>query len=168
MIDDSVGTDEVTVDLVVDGRPVHVTVDADLTLLDVLREELGLTAVRAGCRNGDCGTCTAMVDDRCVKTCLMLAARVDGGRVDTIAGLADDDGVLSPVQRAFMEQYAFQCGFCLPGMLLASTDLLKRNPDPSTEAVRDALSGNLCRCTGYTNAVRAVKRAVEMIGQPPR
>lgn len=168
MTDDVVGADTVTVDLVVDGRPVHLTVDADLTLLDVLREELGLTEVRAGCRNGDCGTCTAVVDDRCVKTCLMLAARVDGGRVGTLAGLADDDGEPSPVQRAFMEQYAFQCGFCLPGMLLVATDLLDRNPDPSTEVIRDALSGNLCRCTGYTNAVRAVRRAVEIGRQSPR
>lgn len=166
MADDVVGADTVAVDLAVDGRPVHLTVDADLTLLDVLREELGMTEVRAGCRNGDCGTCTAFVDDRCVKTCLLLAARVDGCRVDTLAGLADDDEP-SPVQRAFMEEYAFQCGFCLPGMLLSATDLLARNPDPSTAEIRNALSGNLCRCTGYTNAVRAVKRAVE-IGQPPR
>lgn len=167
MTDDAVGADTVTVGLVVDGRSVHLTVDADLTLLDVLREELGLTEVRAGCRNGDCGTCTAVVDGRCVKTCLLLAARVDGGRVDTLASLADD-GAPSPLQHAFMAEYAFQCGFCLPGMLLSATDLLDRNPDPSTEAIRDALSGNLCRCTGYTNAVRAVQRVVEMSRQPPR
>ena len=166
MTDDVVGTDSVTVDVVVDGRPVHLVVDADLTVLDVLREELGRTEVRAGCRNGDCGTCTAVVDGRCVKTCLQLAARLDGARVDTLASLADDDEP-SPVQQAFMEEYAFQCGFCLPGMLLSATDLLARTPDPSTAEIRNALSGNLCRCTGYTNAVRAVKRAVE-IGQPPR
>lgn len=167
MTDDIVGAESTTITMLVDGRPVHLTVDADLTLLDVLREELGLTEVRAGCRNGDCGTCSAVVDGRCVKTCLLLAARVDGGRVDTIAGLADDDEP-HPVQRAFMEEYAFQCGFCLPGMLLSAADLLDRNPDPSTAAIRDALSGNLCRCTGYTNAVRAVKRAVEMGRRPPR
>lgn len=165
--DDSVGAESVSIDMLVDGRAVHLTVDADLTLLDVLREEIGLTEVRAGCRNGDCGTCTAVVDGRCVKTCLVLAARVDGGRVDTLACLANGDEP-NPVQRAFMEEFAFQCGFCLPGMLLSATDLLDRNPDPCTADIRDALSGNLCRCTGYTNAVRAVKRAVEIGRRPPR
>lgn len=167
MTEDVIGAETVTIDLLVDGRQVHLTVDADLTLLDVLREELGLNEVRAGCRNGDCGTCTAVVDGRCVKTCLLLAARIDGARVDTIASLADDDEP-NPVQRAFMEEYAFQCGFCLPGMLLSATDLLDRDPHPADASIRNALSGNLCRCTGYTNAVRAVKRAIEIGYQPPR
>lgn len=167
MTEDVVGAENVSIDMLIDGSRVHLTVDADLTVLDVLREHLGLTEVRAGCRNGDCGTCTAVVDGRCVKTCLLLAARVDGARVETLTSLGDDEEP-SPLQRAFMEEYAFQCGFCLPGMLLSATDLLDRNPDPSTNAIRDALSGNLCRCTGYTNAVRAVKRAVESSRQPPR
>lgn len=159
-------SDMVDIHVEVDGSPAHLTVDADLTLLDVLREELGRTEVRAGCRNGDCGTCTAVVDGRCVKTCLILAGRADGARVQTIAGLADGDQP-GPVQQAFMEQYGFQCGFCLPGMLLVATDLLDREPHPSVAAIRDALSGNLCRCTGYTNAVRAVQRAAELRDQPP-
>ncbi|MDV3128418.1 (2Fe-2S)-binding protein [Mycobacterium sp. 21AC1] len=160
-----VGVDAVTVDLTVDRKHVRVTVAADLTLLDVLREELGLTGVRAGCRNGDCGVCTAMVDGRCVKTCLTLAGRADGATVQTIAALAD--GVEpNPVQQAFAELYGFQCGFCLPGMLLSATDLLDRNPDPSVAQIREALSGNLCRCTGYVNAVRAVIRAAQL-RRPP-
>jgi carbon-monoxide dehydrogenase small subunit len=160
-----VGVDAVTIGMHVDGRAVRLTVDADMTVLDVLREQLGLTEVRAGCRNGDCGTCTAVVNGQCVKTCLMLAGRVDGARVETIASLAHGEEP-SPVQRAFMEEYGFQCGFCLPGMLLSATDLLDRDPDPSAEQIRDTLSGNLCRCTGYVNMVRAVQRAAKLRNPP--
>lgn len=166
MSDGVVAADTVTVELTVDGTDARLTVAADLTLLDVLREELGSTAVRAGCRNGDCGVCTAMVDGRCVKTCLILAGRADGATVQTIAALADG-AEPSPVQQAFAEEYGFQCGFCLPGMLLSATDLLDRNPDPSAAQIREALSGNLCRCTGYVNAVRAVTRAAELRRLPP-
>ncbi|GAB3588327.1 (2Fe-2S)-binding protein [Amycolatopsis endophytica] len=150
-----------SVELEVDGRTGVVTVEQDTTLVDVLREEFGSTAVRAGCRNGDCGTCTALVDGRCVKTCLVLAGRADGASVTTIASLGTAEHP-SRVQRAFMEEYAFQCGFCLPGMLLAAEVLLAREDDPSDAQIRDALSGNLCRCTGYVNAVRAVRRAAEL------
>jgi carbon-monoxide dehydrogenase small subunit len=167
MRDQPTADDFVAIDLHVDGKDVRLTVAADLTLLDVLREEIGLATVRAGCRNGDCGACTAMVDGRCVKTCLMLGARADGATVQTIADLADGDEP-SPVQRAFMEQYGFQCGFCLPGMLLSATDLLDRNPEPCAAQIREALSGNLCRCTGYANAVRAVERAAELRRRQPR
>ncbi|MET0457383.1 MAG: (2Fe-2S)-binding protein [Mycobacterium sp.] len=165
MSENVASSDSVTIALHVDGRAVRLTVDADMTVLDVLREQLGLTGVRAGCRNGDCGTCTAVVGGQCVKTCLMLAGRVDGARVQTIASLADGDDP-SPVQRAFMEEYGFQCGFCLPGMLLSTTDLLDRNSDPSAEQIRDTLSGNLCRCTGYVNMVRAVQRAAKLRNPP--
>ena len=165
MGDDAVTADRVALVFEVDGRAVELVVGADLTVLDVLRDEVGLTTVRAGCRNGDCGTCTAVVDGQCVKTCLMLAGRLDGTTVTTIGDLADGDQP-SAVQRAFMEQYGFQCGFCLPGMLLSATDLLERDRQPSTSAIRDALSGNLCRCTGYVNAVRAVQRAAELRNQP--
>ena len=159
--------DAITIALHVDGMDERLTVSADLTLLDVLREELGLTEVRVGCRNGDCGACTAIVDGRCVKTCLILAGRADGTRVETIAHLADGDEP-SPIQQAFMEQYGFQCGFCLPGMLLSATDLLDRTPEPSVAQIRDTLSGNLCRCTGYVNVVRAVGRAAELRRQQAR
>ena len=144
--------------LQVDGVAVEVDADPEDTLVDVLREDLGSTAVRAGCRNGDCGTCTAIVDGRCVKTCLVLAGRVDGARVDTLAGLATETDP-HPVQEAFMVEYAFQCGFCLPGMILSAVTLLDANPSPADAEIRAALSGNLCRCTGYANAVRAVRRA---------
>ncbi|RSD10226.1 (2Fe-2S)-binding protein [Amycolatopsis eburnea] len=152
--------DAVTITLEVDGRAETVTVDADTTLVDLLREKFGSTAVRAGCRNGDCGACTAVVDDRCLKTCLVLAGRADGTSVTTIANLGTEEQP-SPVQRAFMAEYAFQCGFCLPGMLLAAEGLLARTKNPSDAEIRDALSGNLCRCTGYVNVVRAVRRAAE-------
>jgi carbon-monoxide dehydrogenase small subunit len=144
--------------LQVDGVAVLVDADPEDTLVDVLREDLGSTAVRAGCRNGDCGTCTAIVDGRCVKTCLMLAGRADGARIDTLSGLGTEANP-HPVQQAFMDEYAFQCGFCLPGMILSAVTLLDANPSPTGAEIRDALSGNLCRCTGYVNAVRAVRRA---------
>jgi carbon-monoxide dehydrogenase small subunit len=142
----------------VDGVIVQVDPDPEDTLVDVLREELGVTAVRAGCRNGDCGTCTAIVDGRCVKTCLVLAGRADGARVDTLSGLGTEADP-HPVQEAFMVEYAFQCGFCLPGMILSAVTLLEHDPSPTDAEIRDALSGNLCRCTGYANAIRAVRRA---------
>lgn len=144
--------------LQVDGVAVQVDADPEDTLVDVLREDLGSTAVRAGCRNGDCGTCTAIVDGRCVKTCLVLAGRADGARIDTLAGLGTEADP-HPAQEAFMAEYAFQCGFCLPGMILSAVTLLDGNPSPTDAEIRDALSGNLCRCTGYANAVRAVRRA---------
>ncbi|MFJ6075993.1 (2Fe-2S)-binding protein [Streptomyces sp. NPDC093065] len=128
------------------------------TLVDSLREGCGVAGVRVGCRNGDCGSCTAMVDDACVKTCLMLAGRAHGSEVVTLEGL----GSLSrphPVQTAFMEHYAFQCGFCLPGMVFSTISLLARTPHPDEAEIRDALSGNLCRCTGYENIVKAVRHA---------
>jgi carbon-monoxide dehydrogenase small subunit len=153
--------DRLDLTLRLNGRPIGVTVDGDATLVDVLREDLGVTGARIGCRNGDCGVCTALVDDRCVKTCLVLAARADGATVETLEGLGDEDDP-TPVQQAFMECYAFQCGFCLPGMVFAATALLDRDPAPDDARIRDALSGNLCRCTGYHNLVRAVHRAAEL------
>jgi carbon-monoxide dehydrogenase small subunit len=143
------------------GHAVDVTVDGDATLVDVLRESLGVTGIRIGCRNGDCGVCTAVVDGRCVKTCLVLAARADGAAVETLESVGDEKDP-SPVQQAFMECYAFQCGFCLPGMVFAATALLDREPDPDDAEIRDALSGNLCRCTGYHNFVTGVRRAAEL------
>ncbi|MEQ3554391.1 (2Fe-2S)-binding protein [Pseudonocardia nematodicida] len=150
--------------LTVDGITTDTGVDDDETLVDVLRDRLGSTAVRAGCRNGDCGTCTAVVDGTHLKTCLVPAARADGTTVGTLAG--DGSGRwVAPLRRAFMQEYAFQCGFCLPGMILSAAALLDRDPHPDDAAIRDALSGNLCRCTGYVNAVRAV-RAVRSVGAP--
>ncbi|MDL5160514.1 (2Fe-2S)-binding protein [Actinomycetospora termitidis] len=144
--------------LQVDGAHVQIDPDPEDTLVDVLRDELGSTAVRVGCRNGDCGTCTALVDGQCVKTCLVLAGRAEGARVETLASLGTETNP-HPVQEAFLAEYAFQCGFCLPGMILSAVTLLADTPSPSDAEIRNALSGNLCRCTGYVNAVRAVRRA---------
>ena len=153
--------ERVALTLNLNGSRVSATIDGDATLVDVLREDLGVTGVRIGCRNGDCGACTALVDGRCVKTCVVLAARADGVAVETLESLGDEEDP-SPVQQAFMECYSFQCGFCLPGMVFAATALLDREPDPDDAQIRDALSGNLCRCTGYHNFIRGVHRAAEL------
>lgn len=152
------------VDLHLNGKPVCATVENTATLVDVLRDEFGAKGVRAGCRNGDCGTCTALVGRDCVKTCLVLAGRASGHDVRTIEGLGTEENP-SAVQQAFMECYSFQCGFCLPGMILSATALLERVPEPTEAEIRDTLSGNLCRCTGYENFVRGVQRASQIMNE---
>ncbi|GAA2533002.1 (2Fe-2S)-binding protein [Streptomyces levis] len=155
-------SEEVTFTL--NGEPARAGIDGAETLVDSLRGSCGVAGVRVGCRNGDCGSCTAMVDDECVKTCLMLAGRARGSEIVTLEGLGTLDRP-HPVQIAFMEQYAFQCGFCLPGMVFSTISLLARNPHPEETEIRDALSGNLCRCTGYANIVKAVQRAASMVAE---
>lgn len=152
--------------LTIDGRSMSAPTDPAGTLAEALREDFDVVAVRIGCANGDCGTCTAIVDGRYTKTCLVLPHRAEGADVRTIAGLGSASAP-SVVQEAFVTEYAFQCGYCLPGMLLSSCALLERDPDPTEDHIRDALSGNICRCTGYHNAVRAVHRAADMIRQDP-
>ena len=149
-------------DVTLNGASVSATVSGDAILVDVLREDFGLRGVRVGCRNGDCGTCSAFVDDSCVKTCMIFARRADGANIRTIESLGTEEHP-SPVQQAFMECYSFQCGFCLPGMMLSAAALLDREQDPTDAEIRDALSGNLCRCTGYENFVRGVRRAAQII-----
>ncbi|MBN2497329.1 MAG: (2Fe-2S)-binding protein [Deltaproteobacteria bacterium] len=128
-------------------------------LIDVLREGLGLTGTKEGCGEGECGACTVIVDGRAVNACLYPAAEIDGREVTTVEGLTGPDSTLGPIQRAFVECGAVQCGFCTPGMIMSTKALLDGNPDPSDEEVRDALLGNLCRCTGYVQIVEAVRRA---------
>jgi carbon-monoxide dehydrogenase small subunit len=130
---------------------------ADRTLLvHYLRDTLALTGTNVGCDTTSCGACTVLLDGESVKSCTVLAAQADGHAVTTVEGLAAADGELHPVQRAFREQHGLQCGFCTPGMMMASVSLLNENPKPSRQEVRDALEGNLCRCTGYHNIVSAV------------
>ncbi|MHA1158250.1 MAG: (2Fe-2S)-binding protein [Alphaproteobacteria bacterium] len=129
--------------------------EADETLLDVLRDNLGLTGSKEGCSSGDCGACSILLDGRLVNACLVLAAEVDGQTVETVEAMADG-AHLHPLQKSFLEQAGLQCGICTPGILIAAKALLKRNPDPSESEVRYWLAGNLCRCTGYDKIVRSV------------
>ncbi|MHB1568337.1 MAG: (2Fe-2S)-binding protein [Solirubrobacteraceae bacterium] len=139
----------------VNGDPYRREVAPDATLLDVLRDDLGLTGTKWGCKTGDCGACTVLVDGEPVVSCLQLAAQVHGRQVTTVEGLGSD-GELSPLQRAFVTNGAAQCGFCTPGMLMAADALLRVNPSASEPEIREALAGNLCRCTGYNKIIDAI------------
>ena len=150
--------------LTVDGASVADAVEPRLLLVQYLREKLGKTGTVIGCDTSNCGACTVHLDGRSVKSCNVLAVQADGAEVTTIEGLATD-GVLHQVQEAFHECHALQCGFCTPGMIMQSVDLLTENPNPSEEEIRVGLEGNLCRCTGYHNIVRAVQTAAS--GQAP-
>ncbi len=140
------------------GSRREVLVDPSQTLVRMLREDLGLTGTKNGCGEGDCGSCTVLLDDAPVNSCLVLAAQVDGHKVTTIEGLADGDK-LHPLQTSFIENGAIQCGFCTPGMILSAKALLDEQPDPSELDIRTAISGNLCRCTGYQKIVESIKAA---------
>ena len=142
----------------VNGNPVVRQVTGRLLLVDFLRHELGLTGTHVGCSHGVCGACTVIVDGRTARSCLMLAVQVEGCEVRTVESLAHG-AALSPLQQAFRDCHALQCGYCTPGMLMSATALLEANPTPTEAEVRVALSGNLCRCTGYVNIVRAVQAA---------
>jgi carbon-monoxide dehydrogenase small subunit len=145
---------------VVNGRSVHVDAPPMARLLDVLREELGLTGTKEGCGEGECGACAVVIDGVLVNSCLVPVAQVAGARVTTIEGL-ESNGELGRVQRAFIEHGGAQCGICTPGMILAAKCLLDQTPHPTLDEIRDALAGNLCRCTGYMRIFEAVARAAE-------
>ncbi|MGA0601405.1 (2Fe-2S)-binding protein [Caulobacter sp. KR2-114] len=148
----------------VNGDPVEFLADPGMTLLDALRDELDLTGTKEGCGSGDCGACSVILDGRLVCSCLVLAPEAEGRRVETIEGLAQGSQ-LHPLQQKFLEHAALQCGFCTPGILMASKALLDVNPDPSESEVRYWLAGNLCRCTGYDKIVRAVLDAAAELRQ---
>jgi len=150
----------------VNGSVRSVRVPARRLLSDVLRHDLRLTGTHVGCEHGVCGACTVLLDGQPVRSCLTFAVMVGGAEVTTVEGLAGPDGELGPVQQAFRERHGLQCGFCTPGFLLLTTDLLARDPDPGDDDIREALGGNLCRCTGYVNIVRSVRRAAELAGEP--
>jgi aerobic carbon-monoxide dehydrogenase small subunit len=151
----------------VNGDPAEFLADPGTTLLDALRDELGLTGSKEGCGSGDCGACSILVDGRLVCSCLMLAAEAEGHRIETIEGMAQG-GQLHPLQQKFLEHAALQCGFCTPGLLVASKALLDANPDPTEEEARYWLAGNLCRCTGYDKVIRAVLDAAAVLRQERR
>lgn len=147
------------VELTINGEPHTLMVEHHRSLLDSLREEAGLTGTKKGCDVGDCGACTVLVDGEPVNACLMLAVEASGRRVETVEGLRPDGELLHPLQDAFMRHGASQCGFCTPGILMMARKLLEENPDPTDEEIRFGLSGNICRCTGYTKIFDAVRSA---------
>jgi len=149
----------VKVIVTVNGRQIEADVPDRTLLVHFLRDVAGLTATNVGCDTTSCGACTVLLDGRSVKSCTVLAAQADGRDVVTVEGLADGSGAMHPVQRAFQAEHGLQCGFCTPGMVMAAVSLLDENPAPTEEEVRSALEGNLCRCTGYHNIVRAVLAA---------
>ena len=153
----------VPVSLTVNGERHEIDVEARLLLVHLLRDRLGLTGTHVGCDTSNCGACTVHVDGEAVKSCTVLAVQVEGTEVTTIEGLADGEN-LHPLQQAFWNDHALQCGYCTPGMIMSAADLLSRNPDPSEEEIRHGLEGNLCRCTGYHNIVKAVKSAASAQG----
>jgi carbon-monoxide dehydrogenase small subunit len=142
----------------VNGRELEREIEPRMLLVHFLRDELGLTGTHVGCDTSSCGACTVRLDGGAVKSCTVFAFQADGLEVETIEGLAKD-GELHPLQRAFHEHHALQCGYCTPGMIMAATEILERNPNPTDEEIRKALEGNLCRCTGYHNIVEAIKAA---------
>ncbi len=160
--------ERVRVSLTVNGQSVEREVEARRSLADFLREDLGLKGTHLGCEHGVCGACTVLVDGRSTRSCLVLAAQLEGASVTTIEGLTPADG-LSPLQEAFRDCHGLQCGFCTPGMIVTATELLAENPHPAREEVREAISGNLCMCTGYQNIVSAIERAAEAMsgGEAP-
>ncbi len=149
---------ETNIQMTVNGETERLAVDNDQTLLYVLRDNLGLTGSKDGCSSGDCGACVVMLDGKPVNSCMVLGPQADGSSVVTIEGLAQD-GELHPLQRTFGVTWAFQCGFCTPGMLISCYALLETNPDPSREEILTAIAGNFCRCTGYQGVVKAVQQA---------
>ena len=152
-----------TINLKINGQPYELAVEPHWTLLETVREQLGLTGSKEGCGTGDCGACSMIVDGRLITSCLMLAPEADGSEITTIEGLARN-GDLHPVQQSFIEAGGVQCGFCTPGMIMAAKALLDSNPRPTLEDVRLGLAGNLCRCTGYAKIYEAVLAAAERIG----
>src|SRR3989442_3925817 len=152
--------------LQVNGEQLDLEVEPRLLLVHLLRDRLGLTGTHVGCDTSNCGACTVHLDGRAVKSCTVLAVQADGAQVTTIEGLGSEDA-LHPMQDAFWANHGLQCGYCTPGMIMAATDLLRRNPSPSEDDVRHALEGNLCRCTGYHNIVKAVLDAARR-GEAPQ
>jgi aerobic-type carbon monoxide dehydrogenase small subunit (CoxS/CutS family) len=158
-----------TIKLTVNGKPYERSVESRLTLADFLRHELGLTGTHLGCEHGVCGACTVLVDGETARACLMFAVQANGRDLATVEGLASPSGALNPLQQAFQDNHGLQCGFCTPGMLMTLTEFLRDNPDPSEAEVREALSGNLCRCTGYAGIVAAALDAAQRLrGAPAR
>ena len=147
------------IELKVNGEIYEVEIESHRTLLEVLRENLGLTGTKEACNKGDCGACTVLVDGKPLLSCLALALEAQGKEISTIEGMATDGYELHPIQQAFVDEGATQCGFCTPGMIMSAKALLDRNPNPTDEEIKEGISGNLCRCTGYITIVNAIQAA---------
>ncbi len=158
---------EINIKFTLNGREVAVEAPPTFTLLRLLRERLGLTGAKAGCERGECGACTVLLDGEPVTSCLILVPQLAGRRVETIEGIGDGEK-LHPLQRAFIEESAVQCGYCIPGMIMSAKALLDHNPQPSRDEIKVALSGNLCRCTGYSKIIKAVEVAAAGMAEDQR
>lgn len=148
----------VEINLKVNGKDYVLEVEEDMRLLDLLREKLGFLGVKEGCSEGECGACTVIMDGQVVNSCLIMAFQAEGSSIVTIEGL-EKEGEIHPIQKAFIEVGAVQCGYCTPGMILSAKALLDKNPNPTEEEIREGISGNLCRCTGYNKIIQAVEKA---------
>jgi carbon-monoxide dehydrogenase small subunit len=155
-------SERIVISATINGEPQEFLADTRDSLLEALRDDLGLTGAKEGCNNGNCGACAVIMDGRLVNSCCVLAAEVDGATIETVEGVASQDE-LHPIQQAFLEEAALQCGICTPGFIMSSKALLETNPNPTEHEIRFWLSGNLCRCTGYDKIVRAVQRAGEQM-----
>lgn len=156
-------TMEITV--TINGKKRTETVETRMLLSDFIREQMRLTGTHLGCEHGVCGACTVLVDGKAARSCLMLAVQADGCAIDTVESLVKEDGTLHPLQQAFSDNHALQCGFCTPGFMMTLVDFLNENPNPSESEIREAISGNLCRCTGYANIVKAVEQASQALAK---
>lgn len=157
-------TEKSTITLTVNGEDYEISVKPNVSLLDVLRDELDFTGTKRGCDTGDCGACTVIMDGKAVNACLVLAMRADGCKIVTIEGMASGNK-LDPIQEAFLEKGAVQCGFCTPGMALSTKALLDENPNPTKEEIKAGIAGNLCRCTGYTKIIEAIQTASQKMSE---
>lgn len=155
------------INLIVNEKEHMVEVDGNMRLIDLLRDQLGLIGTKEGCGEGECGACTVIMDGEPVNSCLVMAFQAHESNIVTIEGI-EKEGELHPVQRAYMEEGAVQCGFCIPGMIMSTKSLLDKNPNPSREEIREGISGNLCRCTGYNKAIDAAEKAIKYIKEDPK
>lgn len=152
------------ISITVNGEKMELSIDENLRLLDLLRDKLGLIGTKEGCGEGECGACTVIMDGETVNSCMVMAFQAHGSEIMTIEGL-EKNGKIHPVQKAYIDAGAVQCGFCIPGMVLSTKALLDKNPDPNREEIKEGLSGNLCRCTGYSKMLDATEKAMKYIGE---
>lgn len=152
----------INIEVNINNKDYHLEIEDDLRLLDLLRERLHLTGTKEGCGEGECGACTVILDGRVVSSCLILAIQAHGKRIITIEGLGNDNS-LHPIQKAFLENGAVQCGYCTPGMILSAKALLDKNSNPNRKEIKEAISGNLCRCTGYEKIIDSIEKAAELL-----